>query len=458
MIFLYYIIKMQLDYVLEFLEFPDIVKLSHVCKQFNLAYIKYITLKSTKWVISQVDKYISCRQILTAERLLRYYICLNDISGNNPKMRNKFARDKCKIVENIEDKLLSKYIYIISTYIWDNQWYNPKYRNHRNEVYKFLRRRVNDNINDYSIYIPIDMYSYKNSDIPYTIYIPDKDLVEEYKETDRPDGTKYIIASIFAYICIWDKQSKLSQDIVIKIENKCKKYNAVYYLVKWYLTGKIQYLTPFKNSEFAFGMHVYSYELRTRNIIADQDSYIKILKKCTDLDPLLLNALNTILYNTNPISIDTLYTIFKTNPDHSHNHIAALTYVINYLLQDPTIFDNMTPIMKSIEDYISKNSNLYPESDLLEIKDIRTLPFSLVFITIHNMIVDQNLIIQNLILFYRLNAYTDIYRHISVSLLLYIQTKFKLCPRYTTYINGELKILNAMMRGPITAARRPIVS
>ena len=283
-------------------------------------------MRSNTWILDQVDQYLSRRQILMAERILRYYICLNDISGNDPKTRNKFARDRRKLLDKTDvirndNKIISKYIYMISTYIWDNDWYNPSYRNHRIEIYKFLRTRVNDNINDYNIYIPINLYSHKNSDsnIVYNANLnttPTHEYNISYSSSIKPTRN-YVIALIFAYICIRDKQVELAKNIIMSIENKkntvepIRQYNILYYLVKWHLTNNFGYLSLFKNSDFAFGMYIYGCKLYERNTAArgpiniaeldrqDNTQFIEILYKCIKLDPSFVNAINAIIATDN---------------------------------------------------------------------------------------------------------------------------------------------------------------
>ena len=436
-------LKMALDYVLEFLEFSDIVKSSHVSHRFNLAYVKYITLRSNKWIISQVDHYLSCQKIIAAERLLRYYICLNDISGNDPKMRNKFAQDKSRIIRNYseEDTILSKYISILSTYIWDNQWYNPKYRNHRSEIYKYMRRRVYNNINNYSIYIPIDMYSCKNSTIesPYKKIYPDS----LSGKIILSDDCKYIIASIFAYICLRDKQTKLAQDIATTIEKKCKIYNVIFCLVKWHLTSAMRYLKPFNYSKFAFGMYIYGCERHVRNI-NDHDRFIKILQKCIELDSSFICAINTLLHNKTPICTDLVYSGIITNVGHIPSHITNLKYLINCVIQDRGFYRNMIDILRKIEKYMMNNVSLFPSLinhryDIKnEIPDLIRLDFHIIFMNIHYMLYDQNLIVQNLILFYRINSFYKV----SKLILLYIQKNLNPINEYKTYILEQLTTFN----------------
>lgn len=471
----------QLEYIFEFLDFSDIVRSALVCRRFNITYIKYFTLRSNTWILDRVDQYLSRRQILMAERILRYYICLNDISGNDPKTRNKFARDRRKLLDKTDmirndNKIISKYIYMISTYIWDNDWYNPSYRNHRIEIYKFLRKRVNDNINDYNIYIPINLYSHKNSDsnIVYNANLNTTPMHEyniPYSSSIKPTRN-YIIALIFTYICIRDKQVELAKNIIMSIENKkntvepIRQYNILYYLVKWHLTNNFEYLSLFKNSDFAFGMYIYGCKLYERNTAArgpidiaaldrqDNTQFIEILYKCIELDPSFVNAINAIIATDNrfdliPISI-------RSNPDHSLSYIYNLSLLFDKLsniteLRGPESIrqDNiMSKILDSVEDImIFKLPNLNYTTHKPIDTELKLAKFkhSTIFINIHYMLSDTNLIVKNLVLLYRLYTHncwlgndmsacsSDI-----KSLLLYIKNNYNLTPEYKKYILDQL--------------------
>ena len=540
----------QLEFIFDFLDFSDIVRSALVCRRFNISYIKYLTLRSDTWIIEQVDRYLSCRQILMAERILRYYICLNDISGNKfayakykhilsdgvhplhvsvknrsstiaargpidpqvadqillnsaeshpvlcRKITTPIRQDSTTAVRGPIDpqvadqillnsaeshpvlcgkittpirqdstKIISKYIYMLSTYIWDNCWYNPTYRDHRTEIYKFLRKRVNNNLNDYNIYIPINLYSHKNSDsnLVYSSNLCKSNTDVPYSNSFNPNKN-YVISLIFAYICIRDKQFELAKNIIISIENKkynvIRQYNILYYLVKWHLTNNFGYLSVFKNSDFAFGLYIYGCKLHEHNIStsnrSDNTQFIKILYKCIELDPSFVNAINAIISTDN--RFDLILSSIRSNPDHIPSYISNLSLLFEKLGNITTDRgpehirqDNiMYKILDSVEDFMISKNSLYPNHNTKELKFDKFTNFkhSLICVNIHYILSDQNLIVKNLVLLYRLYTHNCWLRNdMSTcrgdirSLLLYIQNNFNLTPEYKKYIYDQLAFI-----------------
>ena len=452
----------QIGYIFEFLDFSHVVRLSHVCTQFNILYNKYLTLRSNEWIIIQVDKYIRNGQIISAERLMRYYICLNDISGSrdNLRKRNKFAVDKINNSPNnaINNKVISKYISLICIYIWNSQLYNNLI--HRTEIYKSFRSRVHSNINNYNIYIPINLYggsiSVENTYIPKNKTFLSKHDKSKHDKSKHNKSDIYIIASIFAYICVMDRQFKLAYDLINIITKNnssiCRK-NKVYYLVKWQLTQNNKYLKIFENSDFAFGMYLYGYMLYKTDSNGTH-KFISILEQCLELDPTLIIALNS--YINLKSRIDLIMTSIESHPMYIPSYILSIK-----LLFDTSIWGNNT-ILDKIDDFISKNVYKYTmytsniKSDLEQFDGIKTLKHSSVFINIHRLLYlntsipnckcyerrgNNSLIIENLVLLYRFYIRNDRMGNEAVNILLYIQNNYNIDIHIKNYIYQQLQIL-----------------
>ena len=512
----------QIEYIFEFLDFSDVIRLSHVCTQFNIIYKKYLTLRSNEWVIEYVDTYMRRGQIISAERLMRYYICLNDISGSrdNLRKRNKFAVDKMNITHNIiSNKVISKYMSLICTYIWDNQM-NKKYQIHRTEIYKSFRYRVHSNIDNYNIYIPINLYRGsipdKVSDLlsPFGITstntrVEPQRIAQEGHTNNRVepqridreghtntrvepqgcaqriaqeghnnisnkdklvhnpvicgiikpichDNTKsdqHIIASIFAYICILDQQLRLASDIVMIIKkNKYKKNNVVYYLVKWQLTHNNKYLKMFKHSDFAFGMYLYGYKVYKTDSNGIQ-KFVTILEHCLELDPVLIIALNSYIHLKS--RIDLIMHNIESNPMYIPSYILSIR-----LLFDTTIWIRLSTshynILSKIDDFMTKNSDMFIQKDIdikstdtnltNYFKEINEIKYSSVFINIHRLLhlnktKNNNLIIENLILLYRLYIQNNRPVNESIDILLYIKNNYNITQTIKDYIYQQIQIL-----------------
>ena len=453
----------HLNYIFEFLEFSDVIRLSHVCKQCNIDYIKYFTLQSNEWVISQADKYIQHGHIISAERLLRYYIYLNDISGNyDLRKRNKFAIDKLAVhtwknnISNkvISNKVISKYISLICVYIWNNSFINY-YHAHRTEIYKSFRTRIRSNIDNYSIYIPIKLYGGSSlfDDInitnitPDKIYLPSLKNIKMTKNNKKYDNKKntYIIASIFAYICLMDRQFKLAYDIVNIINMKNNQKNTVYYLVKWFITQNIKYLELFKQSDFTFGMCVYGYELY-KSDVDGKPKFTKVLEQCLKLDPTCIIALDR--YINLESRIDLILHSIESNP----------MYIPIYISNIKLLFDNViwgtNNILDKIDDFMFRNTNIYKKYqnnkyDLVLVEcfhGINELKNSNVFITIHYLLCsikknNTDLIVENLILLYRLYIRNNRMGDEAIGILLYIQNNYKISPNIKSYIYQQIQLL-----------------
>lgn len=447
----------QIGYIFKFLDFSNVVRLSHVCTQFNIIYNKYLTLRSNEWVLIQVDKYMRRGQIISAERLMRYYICLNDISGSkdNLRKRNKFAVDKMNNSPNnvINNKVISKYISLICIYIWNSQLSNN--RTHRTEIYKSFRTRVHSNINNYNIYIPINLYG-GSIDLENT-YIPtnkkflckndkSKHCKSKHSKSKHSKSDICIIASIFAYICVMDRQFKLAYDIITENNSAMYRKNKVYYLVKWQLTQNNKYLKIFDNSDFAIGMYLYGYMLYKTDSNGTS-KFISILEQCLDLDPTFTIALNS--YINLKSRIDLIMTSIESNPMYIPSYILSIK-----LLFDTSIWSN-NDILDKINDFITKNvyiSNI--KSDLEIFDGIKTLKNSSIFINIDRLLHlntniydcitrrgNTNLIIENLILLYRFYIRNDRMGNDAVNILLYIKNNYNIDIHIKNYIYQQLQIL-----------------
>jgi hypothetical protein len=536
----------QIGYIFEFLDFSDVVRLSNVCRQFNIAYIKYLTLKSNTWVLDQVEKYMRDGKIISAERLMRYYICLNDISGSrdNLSKRNKFALDKINIQQNIKhntthniqqniqhntqqnttqnttentqqninNQVISKYISLLCIYIWGRM--DIKYQIHQNEIYRSLRSRVHRNIDNFSIYIPINLY---HGSIFYNLHEDSPDLssmiistntvytaksyqkknitqknISQKNITNISQKNTYLISSIFAYICILDRQLILASDIIDIVKNKSenmsknksenmsknmsenktenktknktknmsenktenktknKTKNMIYYLVKWQLTQNDKYLKIFEHSDFAFGIYLYGYKLyKTDNGVP---MFINMLEKCLKYDPTLIIALNSYINLKN--RIDLIIHSIESNPTYIQSYMLNITHLF-----DVMIWDNNNDILNKINNFMITHINLFNTNqntlnrDNLEMyfTDIKEIKYSAIFVIIHRVLYNikmknnnmfiENLIIQNLILLFRLY-----FRHNNISgainILLHIQNNYNTPKHIKNYIYQQIQLIS----------------
>jgi hypothetical protein len=189
---------------------------------------------------------------------------------------------------------------------------------------------------------------------------------------------------------------------------------------------------------------------------SDNTQFIKILYKCIELDPSFVNAINAIISTDN--RFDLILSSIRSNPDHIPSYISNLSLLFEKLGNITTDRgpehirqDNiMYKILDSVEDFMISKNSLYPNHNTKELKFDKFTNFkhSLICVNIHYILSDQNLIVKNLVLLYRLYTHNCWLRNdMSTcrgdirSLLLYIQNNFNLTPEYKKYIYDQLAFI-----------------
>ena len=242
-----------------------------------------------------------------------------------------------------------------------------------------------------------------------------------------------------------DRQFKLAYDIVNIINMKKNQKNTVYYLVKWFITQNIKYLELFKQSDFTFGMCVYGYELYKTDVDG-KPKFTKILEQCLKLDPTCIIALDR--YINLESRIDLILHSIESNP----------MYIPIYISNIKLLFDNAiwgtNNILDKIDDFMFRNTNIYKKYknnkyDLVLVEcfnGINELKNSNVFITIHYLLCSMkknntDLIVENLILLYRLYIRNNRMGDEAIGILLYIQNNYKISPNIKSYIYQQIQLL-----------------